>query len=369
MIYARCLTAYAGGRPVVRCADLEVAGGEVALLFGPTGGGKSALVKAMAGLLPRKGEVRLERPYFVFQDVDVNLIATTVREEVRTVSCGGEGLPDTPLERLSPGQRQLLSVELAALSRAGAVVLDEPTAFLDPASARAVRDRIFALAEEGRAVLVVEHRLELFLDADRLYLVEGGRAAEVELEDLIARSAAGGWGPYFVRGRRPPLYPLPRVEGCPAEVRGVPVRPGAKVALTGPVGSGKTYTLLALAGVVKLRGTRGCSPVGYVPQNPYMYFTAPDLRRAPPLVLEALGVERWRSPFSLSAGEARLAALLWEISRWPRLLLVDEPTAGVDRRYAEWVGEVVRAYGGTVVFASHDPVFVSRYADAEIRLG
>lgn len=369
MIYARCLTAYAGGRPLAQCVDLEVKEGEVAVLFGPTGGGKSAIIKAMAGVLPREGALRLDKPYFVFQDVDFNLIATTVREELLTVSCDGVNAPETPIERLSPGQRQLLAVELARLSGAASVVFDEPTAFLDPAAARAVRDKIFGLAEEGRAVLVAEHRVELFLDADRFYLVEGGRATEVDAEELIEEGARRGWGPYFVRGREPPLPELGDAEGCGVEIRGRRWEAGRKIAVTGPVGSGKTYTLLALAGAVKLRGTRGCSPVGYVPQNPYMYFTSPDLRRAPSLVLETLGVERGRSPFTLSVGEARLAALLWELSRRPRLLLVDEPTAGVDRRYAEWVGRLIRSYGGTVVFASHDPIFVSRYADAEVRIG
>lgn len=64
---ARCLTVYANGEPVVKCANFEVGPGEMALLYGPTGGGKSSIVKALAGIYRYSGEARLERPYFIFR--------------------------------------------------------------------------------------------------------------------------------------------------------------------------------------------------------------------------------------------------------------------------------------------------------------
>lgn len=247
------------------------------------------------------------------------------------------------------------------------MVLDEPLAFLDPASALEVAGAIKALRGRGLGVLVAEHRLEFFLDADRFYLVDGG-VEEVSLEDLLMETSRRGYGPYFTRhSYKPPS--APRDEGCGVEIGGRPYSSGSKIALTGPVGSGKTYTLYDLAGVVKISGVRCCRPVGFVPQNPYLYFGEVDLSDAPREVLEWLGLGPGERPLRLSYGEARLLAVLWELWKRPRLLLLDEPTAGVDRRYAEAVGELISAYGGTVVFATHDPVFAERYAEYKIRLG
>ncbi|AET33465.1 ribose ABC transporter, ATP-binding protein, putative [Pyrobaculum ferrireducens] len=365
MIEARCLTVYAGGELVVKCASFSVGPGELAVLYGPTGGGKSSIVKALAGIYRYSGEVRLKRPYFIFQDVDFNLLFAYTDEEARSVAC--RPAERREIAKMSPGQRQLFAVRLALESGASAVVLDEPLAFLDPASALEVAEAIKRLRDRGLGVLVAEHRLEFFLDADRFYLVDGG-VEELGLEDLLIEASRRGYGPYFTR-RSFKLPAAPRGEGCGVELGGRPYPPGSKIALTGPVGSGKTHTLYALAGVVKKAGVRGCRPAGFVPQNPYLYFGEVDLSKAPREVLEWLGLGPGDSPLRLSYGEARLLAVLWELWRRPRLLLLDEPTAGVDRRYAEAVGELISAYGGTVVFATHDPVFAERYGEYKIRLG
>lgn len=366
MIRAKCLTVYAGDAPVVKCAYFEVEPGELAVLFGPTGGGKSSIVKAMAGIYKWTGSLEVPRSYFIFQDVDANLLFAYTDEELASVTCKGF-VEKRPIAELSMGQRQLLAVRLALESDAEAVVFDEPLAFLDPASALEVAQAIAKLADSGKAVLVAEHRLEFFLEAHRFYLVNRA-VVPADLEALLLEGARGGFGPYFTRAQRRFVAP-PRAEGCPVRVLGREYPPGSKIALVGPVGAGKTYTLMALAGVYKKGGVEGCKPVGFVPQNPYLYYGDVDLSKAPRELLEELGIPPASSPLRLSYGQARLLAVLWEMWRRPRLLLVDEPTAGVDRGYSEALGEAIASYGGTVVFATHDPVFAERYAQYKVRVG
>lgn len=366
MIRAKCLTVYAGDSPVVRCADFEVKPGELAVLFGSTGGGKSSIVKAMAGIYRWTGSLEMPRSYFIFQDVEANLLFAYTDEELASVSCRSYA-ERRPIAELSMGQRQLLAVRLALESDAEAVVFDEPLAFLDPASALEVARAIARLGELGKAVLVSEHRLEFFLEADKFYLVDRA-VMPADIEEVLLEGARGGYGPYFTRAQRRLIAP-PQAEGCPVRILGRDYPPGSKIALMGPVGSGKTYTLMALAGVYKRNGVGGCKPVGFVPQNPYLYYGDADLSRAPRALLEELGISPASSPLHLSYGQARLLAVLWEMWRRPRLLLVDEPTAGVDRGYSEALGEAIASYGGTVVFATHDPVFAERYAQYKVRVG
>lgn len=365
MIWAKCLTVYAGERAVVECADFEVKPGELAVFYGPTGGGKSSIVKALAGIYKSDGEYRAERPYFIFQDVDFNLVFAYTDEEVRSVAC--RQTERLEISKLSMGQRQLLALRLALESGAKSVILDEPLAFLDPGTAIKVASAVKELRDAGISVLVAEHRLEFFLDADRFYLVDRG-VQELGFDDLLITASRRGYGPYFTRHWERP-FPIPKGRGCEVIIRWMKYPPGSKIALMGPVGSGKTYTLYALAGVVKMEGVRGCRPVGFVPQNPYLYFGDIDLSKAPREVLQWAGLDRSASPLRLSYGEARLLAVLWEVWKRPGLLLIDEPTAGVDRRYAEALGEVIANYGGTVVFATHDPIFAERYAEYKIRIG
>jgi energy-coupling factor transport system ATP-binding protein len=202
--------------PAILDLSLTIEPGEVLLVAGPSGCGKSTLIRAINGLIPHSypgeltGSVRIEgRPTTelrlrdialtvgtVLQDPAKQIVGATVEAEL---AFGPEnlGLPRTDiLERiglvmdragignlvgretsaLSGGERQLVAAAGILMMRPRLYVVDEPLANLDPATASRLLALLRDLADEGNAVVIVEHRVEeaLELDPDRiLYLEEG----------------------------------------------------------------------------------------------------------------------------------------------------------------------------------------------------
>lgn len=207
---------YPGGdRPALDHVTLTLPAGTCTALVGRSGAGKSTLVNllmrfqdARSGVIAVNGlvlrdlppEVWRERvalvpqhPYFFAGSVWENLRFAqpeASEEEVRRAArlAGADDfiarLPqryDTPLgesgARLSAGQAQRLAIARAFLKDAPLLILDEPTSCLDPESEAVIRDALRLLMRE-RTVLVVAHRLNTVLAAERIIVLEGGRVVE-----------------------------------------------------------------------------------------------------------------------------------------------------------------------------------------------
>ena len=203
-------------QPSVAGANLTLSAGEIVLLTGPTGCGKSTLLRAAAGLAGRHGqgtlagEIRLcgrdpaemapaervRRLGFVAQEPQDQLVASTVGDELafamesarQDPQAIAARLPDllaqvglqVELERatlaLSGGQTQRLVCGAALAAGAEVLLLDEPLAQLDPLGAQTLMRRLRELADQGLAVLMVEHRLAATLPfVDRVILMQAGR--------------------------------------------------------------------------------------------------------------------------------------------------------------------------------------------------
>lgn len=361
--------------PAPRDVSFEVRAGEVVLVLGPSGSGKSTLALTLNGLIPQSVDAVLDgvvqvagddtrstpvarlstEVSMVFQDPDSQLVTGTVLDEV-AFALENLLLPASEvLERaeralrqvglwhrrtwnpdlLSGGGRQRLAIACALAMRSRVIVLDEPTANLDPQGVDEVYRALAELtADAERAIVLVEHNLDaalrfatrvVVLDRDGRMLLDGPaeqtiRAHAGELHEL------GVWLPSELlpsralpsradpsRAELDDSAPADRTGGSRTEIPAIRVRDltvhkkgervlavpaldvmaGSFTAIVGANGAGKTTLLQALGGVVAPpRGTVAlgdldagrASPreltrhVGFVFQNPEHQFIAHTVR-------------------------------------------------------------------------------------------
>ena len=203
MISVRGLTKRFGRLEVLRGIDLEIAPGRVTAIIGPNGAGKTTLIKTILGLTRGDGgrtlfdgeriggdpEYRSRIGYMPqiarFPD---NLTGAELIAMLKDLRGGGATLDEElleqfrigdqlakPLRVLSGGTRQKVNAVMAFLFHPDLLVLDEPTAGLDPVSSGILKAKILAAKSAGRTVIVTSHvlsELEELAD-DVVYLVEG----------------------------------------------------------------------------------------------------------------------------------------------------------------------------------------------------
>jgi cobalt transport protein ATP-binding subunit len=252
-IHARGLGfAYPGGTPALQAVDLRVAHGERVALLGPNGAGKTTLMLHLNGLLRGSGDLEVAgidvargplrdlraRVGLVFQDPDDQLFMPTVREDVAFGPLN-EGLGrqealrrvqealaavrmDHAAERaphqLSMGERRRVAIATVLASRPSLLVLDEPSANLDP---RARRELLEVLEAIDRTLLVATHDLPLAAElCERAVILARGRVvADGPTDALLADGGllaehdlelpAGFDLARVMRRPRPPAQPAP----------------------------------------------------------------------------------------------------------------------------------------------------------------
>jgi iron complex transport system ATP-binding protein len=218
-----------GGRAVLQGVSAGVAAGELVVIVGPNGAGKTTLVRALAGLVaPRGGSVRcfghdparvarrvlarelayLPQHYdlaFPFVVEEVVLLGRYARQRGLGLAseadlaaardamrgCDVEDLAHRRFDELSGGEARRVILAQALCQGARCLLLDEPTAGLDPAHARAVFALLRERCDGGAAAVVVTHDLDLALRFGRaMWLVAGGRLAARGAPAEVLASAA-----------------------------------------------------------------------------------------------------------------------------------------------------------------------------------
>ncbi|MDQ0748098.1 energy-coupling factor transporter ATP-binding protein EcfA2 [Streptomyces africanus] len=485
--------------PTVQGVDFEVPEGELVLLAGPSGVGKSTVLGAVSGLVPHftggtlRGRVtvagrdtRTHKPReladvvgTVGQDPLSHFVTDTVEDEL---AYGMESLglaPDVmrrrveetldllgladlrhrPIATLSGGQQQRVAIGSVLTPHPSVLVLDEPTSALDPAAAEEVLAVLQRLVHDlGTTVLLAEHRLERVIQyADQIALLPApgtppilGTPAEVMAVSpvyppVVALGRLVGWTPLpmTVRdARRKAADVRQQLESAPkgrGELRDQPrttrtrelseqptpvgalrslsvtrsriqalhdidltITPGETIALMGRNGAGKSTLLNSLVGLVtpssgtvrlgeavphRTRPKDLVRKVGLVPQEPrdllYADTVAAECTAADQdadaatgtcraLVTELLpGVTDDTHPRDLSEGQRLALALAVVLTARPPLLLLDEPTRGLDYAAKARLVAVLRtlaAEGHAIVLATHDVELAAEIAHRVVLL-
>lgn len=423
---------YPGSRgDVLSGVSMVVPAGAFALLVGGTGSGKSTLLSlAKPQIAPagdRAGQVRVfGRPVddldgaeacevgYVFQDPDNQIVCDSVWHEM-AFGLENLGTPQGEMRRrvaeasyffgmgpwfhsdtdaLSGGRKQLLALASTLVMQPRVLLLDEPTAQLDPIAARNFLHALFRVNRElGCTVVVATHEPELMADyATCAFELVDGAVRAVEnlgrfkceatlaergaLCDANAPAAVSARGAWFRYGRDDDWV----LRGLDLEVR-----QGEVHALVGGNGCGKSTLLALIAGT--RRAQRGevrsaISAKAMLPQDPKALFAE---ERVDEELMEwahigGYGADEVQAmmgelgladraglhPYDLSGGQRQMLALGKLLLVHPRLLLLDEPTKGLDRAAREHVAgmiEAARRDGVAVIVSTHDLAFVRRVAD------
>ena len=407
-------------------ADVSVsfARGEIHALVGENGSGKSTLVKMLAGVhRPDAGEIlfqghplditdptaaRLHGVAMMYQEFSLVSTLTvaenvflgrlprnatglvdwrTIREQaVQVLDRLGIAVdPDAIVRLLSVAEQQLVEIAKAISSESNLLIMDEPTTALALAETRRLHELIRRLAERGRSILYISHRLnEIVGLADRVTVMKDGRlvgtrpAAEVSLTAIVRMMIGTDVKDHYPKEQHARPEPLLEVNDLrtASGVNGVSltVHKGEVVGLGGMIGAGRTEIGRALFGAdpatggsMKLAGTpvKFKSPrdavaagVALIPENRkseglfFNFSGVPNvtvsrlaaLLQGPLLSLhreQRLGREQfrelridpaaeWKSVRFLSGGnQQKIVIARWLFSR-ARLLILDEPTQGID---------------------------------------
>jgi energy-coupling factor transport system ATP-binding protein len=455
-----------GENNVLEHAVLDLSPGRVTVLTGPSGCGKSTLLYLAAGLYPknagllRSGRVTVEgrdvsdippeeRARLVgmmFQNPDLQFCMDTVKNELvfclenvceppgnmdgimnRALEfCGIGHLKDRNLAALSGGEKQKAMLACIVALNPKWLLLDEPFANIDLATAAEIAGRLLRMKERfGTGIVAVDHHLDVWVDiADEIVVMErrGGialrgvhpqRLPERRMEELGVATPASPYQqnkPPKQAAARGPVLTLSNVRvaldgrlilnGCSARFE-----PGRIHAITGRSGSGKSTLfstlckLNAYEGSVdvcglelkRVRRAKMGRMLGFVFQNPQDQFVSnsvaeelaaglkklmpPDeVRSRTEEILRGIGLWRYRfvSPYMLSQGQQRRLAAAALLAYRCDILVCDEPTYAQDRRsllaLMDSLQKQVVETGLTLIFSTHDAKLARDYADAAYEL-
>lgn len=461
--------------------NLTIRQGERVCLAGPNGSGKSTLSRIIAGLAaPDAGHVTLlGNNVFdesgahadayrsarhgigaVFQHPEDQIVTTITEDDVAfgpenlaiahddidmriamsldAVDMSGQREADPT--RMSGGQQQRVAIAGMLAMNPEILVLDEPTAMLDPQGRADIMHILDELQQHGTTIILVTHHRDEFVNADRIIRLDSGRIVQSAHSDAasipemdesdtaqednpiaksnIANGASKPASAVPIIEIRNLTYQYPNSNKPVLDKLSITINAGETVAITGHNGAGKTTLARLLCALdqpqagnitintipVARQRTNGNmqslkradreklhATIGYVMQHPerqlFAETVAEDIAYGPRnqhldetqvservnQAMTLLHIEHLadRSPFDLSGGQQRLAAIAGVIACQPQILIMDEPTAGLDEAATTRVHDLIQtlhAQGVTVLIISHSQTEIDVLADRVIAL-
>jgi energy-coupling factor transport system ATP-binding protein len=336
-------------------------------------------------------------------------------------------LKDRAPHTLSGGQKQRVVIAVTLALGTEVLVLDEPTSELDVNATELILDILAGLKKQGKAILLIEHKINRVARiADRIILLEDGHIAlsgspEAVKEDPRFRQDNGSPVPDRTGAHLHERKKHPGSDGNPAiVVSGLVHRYGDILALDGinltfisgectaiigDNGSGKTTLIKHFNGLlhptegsvmvkgrdtVKATVTELARDVGLVFQNPDTMLFADTVKEEIAFGLTNTGVvdqdgiidkvlsqvhlghAREQYPRALSRGERQRLAVACVIAMQPLIIILDEPTTGLDLKESREVMDILKQFQGeghAIIIVTHSMGIVDEYADRVIRMG
>ena len=469
---------------VIEDLTFEISEGEMVLVMGHTGSGKSSLLRLVNGLVPHHtggilaGEIivdghstRTSKPGelagivgIVGQNPIATFVTDTVEEELafglealnfpndvmrKRIEEALDQVSLAPLRNreiatLSGGEQQRLAIAAALVMHPKVLVLDEPTSALDPVASEEILAILHRLVHDlSVTVILAEHRLERVIGyVDRILLIEGDGSSAIGTPSEILRKSE--LVPPIIRLTRAlhldevrtstrdvrritetlrnelpesvrPSHPTGRIlvsakdicvsYGTQQALREVSIdlRAGEVTALMGRNGAGKSSLIKALVGLVepnsgdisvdginlsRMKQAERSQRIGYIPQEPgdllYLTSVKEECARADKdnhlpygtsvellhSMLPSISLES--HPRDLSEGERLTLVLALVLSGSPEILILDEPTRGLDysakNRLMALLHSRARELNTAILIATHDVEIVAEVADRTIFL-
>lgn len=460
---------YSGSKvKALKDIDLQINKGELVLIIGPSGGGKSTLLSMLKHEITPAGDLegsilidgtqvdkrKFNDVGYLFQDPNAQLVSDKVHEELIyslenlnldedeinerlgeiVTYLNLNSILDKNVHTLSGGNKQIVNVAALLLMHPKILILDEPTSQIDPIHYDDIVNLVLKLNKENKiTTIITEHRYSrLFYEADKVIFIDNGEVLLCESPDNFIgklKDKLGDLVQPFVKeitgevdlnidgcikekeiikevikeGREPILKAENISFSYDSKLLNLSyvnfsASSGEISAIVGANGSGKTTFLKLLSGIYyPLTGSfRLCGKkygklkdklfklIGYVPQDVNEFFTFDNIGEEFKFLKSKLkedydeelynelkdeyNLEEFlnKHPVDISGGEKQLIIIVLQILKKSKLLILDEPTKGLDPILKKRLGETlmkVKNTGTAVVLVSHDIDFIYDYAD------